>query len=248
MDFQETTRRIAERPLLDFGAILNNSLNLFKKVWVQGFVILLMTFFCMIPIYAIAYLPLLTMGIWNPEMLREEEPSVLMVLTLLAVLPIVLIGAITLSLGLMAAFVRICRSKDLNREDADDYFYFFKAGRLRKLVVLAAMYLGISFLGLLVCGLGMIYLIVPLSLVPAFVAFHEDWSPKEILQASFQLGNKNWLVIFGSLILLGFIAELGIFLCLVGVFFTAMLAKVPIYYMYKDGVGSTGEEGPYLQN
>lgn len=248
MDFKETLQKIAERPLLDFGNIFSNSLELFKKVWVQGFIILLLTFVCIIPVYILVYLPFVAMGVWNPELLQEEEPSALMVLTFLCVLPILLIGVTTLTLGLMAAFLRICRSKDLNLEEGDDYFYFFKNGRLRKLVVLAAMYLGISLLGFLACGLGILYLVVPLSLVPAFVAFNEECTPKEIIKASFQLGNKNWLVIFGLIILMGLLAELGFILCFIGVFFTAMLAKIPVYYIYKGGVGFESEGDRYLQN
>jgi len=33
------------------------------------------------------------------------------------------------------------------------------------------------------------------------------------------------------------IAELGVLLCFVGVLFTAMLAKIPVYFMYKDSIG-----------
>ena len=64
----------------------------------------------------------------------------------------------------------------------------------------------------------------------------------EIVKASIRLGNKNWFVIFGLIIVMGFIAELGIILCFVGIFFTAMLAKIPMYYMYKDGVGFSENE------
>ena len=58
-----------------------------------------------------------------------------------------------------------------------------------------------------------------------------------MVKASFALGNKNWLVIFGLVLVTGIVAELGFLLCCVGVLFTAMLSKVPTYYMYKDGVG-----------
>ena len=59
----------------------------------------------------------------------------------------------------------------------------------------------------------------------------------EIVKASFQLGNKNWLVIFGLIIVMGIVAELGIILCGIGLLFTAMLSKIPLYFIYKDGVG-----------
>jgi len=73
--------------------------------------------------------------------------------------------------------------------------------------------------------------------MPAFFAFNEELSPTEMLKASFQLGNKNWLVIFGLLIVMGLMAQLGILLCGIGILFTAILAKIPVYYIYNDGVG-----------
>lgn len=59
----------------------------------------------------------------------------------------------------------------------------------------------------------------------------------DTVKASFALGNKNWFVIFGLLVLVGLLAELGISLCCVGILFTAMLTKVPVYFMYKHRVG-----------
>lgn len=245
MNFETISRKIEENKLLEFGSIFSKSIELFKKVWVQGFITLLLTMVCILPFYLIAYIPIIAGGISDPEMLQHEELSLPVIIGLVVSTPILMIGIMTISLGLMAAFLRICRYKDENENRADDYFYYIKNGRLRKLVILASIYLGLSILGMLTCGIGLIYLVVPLSLVPAFLAFDENLSPMEIVKLSFQLGNKNWLVIFGLIIIMGIVAELGIILCFIGILFTAMLSKVPIYYMYKDGVGFTTEE--YLE-
>ena len=117
------------------------------------------------------------------------------------------------------------------------YFYFFKQGRLGKVFNLAVLMLGLGILGMLACGIGIFYLLVPLSLIPAFLAFNEELSAMEIVKASFTLGNRNWLVIFGLVVVMGILAELGFILCCIGILFTAMLGKVPAYYIYKDGVG-----------
>jgi len=53
-------------------------------------------------------------------------------------------------------------------------------------------------MGMLTWGIGLIYIVVPLSFIIAFLAFNEDLSDKKLVKASFRLGNKNWLVIFGS--------------------------------------------------
>ncbi|MFT6797418.1 MAG: hypothetical protein ACJART_002569 [Maribacter sp.] len=68
------------------------------------------------------------------------------------------------------------------------------------------------------------------------MSFNEELTAMEITKASFTLGNKNWLVIFGLVIIMGVLAEFGVILCGVGILFTAMLAKVPAYYIYKYGL------------
>ena len=156
-------------------------------------------------------------------------------------LPFVILAVITISLLLNAAFLRICRNKDLNLALSDDYFHYFKREYVLKALVLSLMMLGLMLLGLLACGLGIIYLVVPISLMPAFLAFEGGLSAKDIVKSSFSLGNKNWLVVFGLILIMGFIAELGVLLCFVGVFFTAMLAKIPVYFMFKDAVGFSSE-------
>ena len=248
MNFDSIIKRIEEKALLDFGSIFSNSIELFKKVWVQGFITLLLTFICMLPFYILIYVPLITAGITDPEMLQQEEMPTSVAIGMVLIMPIFLIGVMTISLALMAAFLRICKLKDLNESGNDDYFYFFKNGRLPKLFSLALIYFGVILVGMLTCGLGFIYAIVPLSLIPAFLAFNESLSAIEIVKASFRLGNKNWLVIFGLVIVMGIVAELGIILCFIGILFTAMLAKIPVYYIYKDGVGFSENEGLSLHN
>lgn len=242
MDFTTLTDKIEKSGSLDFGNIFSKSIELFKKVWVQGFITLLLTMVCILPFYLLIYVPLLILGISDPEMLQHEELSPPFVIGMVIAFPIVMFGIITISIALNAAFLRICKLKDLEEMGSDDYFYYLKGGRLRNVVILAMIYLGLTLLGMLLCGIGLIYMIVPLSLVPAFLAFNDELKPMEIVKASFQLGNKNWLVIFGLLIVMSFVAQLGVILCFVGVFFTAMLAKIPVYFMYKDSIGFPLEE------
>lgn len=229
--------KIEGRPSLDFGRIFNDSFTLFKEVWLQGFIVLLLTLLTIIPFYVLLYVPMIAMGITDPEALKQNEPPVMVLVGMAILLPIMLIGIMVFSTALTAAFLRICKQRDMALMADDDYFYFFKDGRLGRVFILALFAMGLSLLGALACGLGIIYLMVPISLFPAFIAFDDRLSAKEVVTASFTLGNKNWFVIFGLLVVMGFIAQLGTILCFVGVFFTAMLAKVPVYYMYKDGVG-----------
>lgn len=170
-------------------------------------------------------------------MLRNEDPPLMVVISLSVIMPIVYIGVFAFAMALNAAFLRMCRQKNLNETGDGDYFYFFKHGRLGKILVVSLVTLGLSVVGMMTCGIALIYFVVPISLFPAFLAFREDLSAMEVVKASFALGNKNWLVIFGLIIIVSLIAELGVLLCCVGILFTAMLSKVPTYFMFKHGVG-----------
>lgn len=237
MYLENITQRIKLKPDLSFGTIFSASIDLFKKVWLQGFITLLLMFVTILPFYIIFYLPMIALGITDPEAIRNSElpPMVAIAMGILA--PVFVIGAATFGLALNAAFLKICRQKDLDEELNADYFFFFREGRIVKVFKLALFTVGISILGMLACGIGLFYVIVPLSLMPAFLAYSEELDALEIVKASLTLGNKNWLVIFGLLFVMGIVAELGFLLCCVGILFTAMLCKIPTYFVFKDGVG-----------
>ena len=237
MNFTAVSERIRNSAHLDFGTIFSRSLELFKQVWVQGFITLLLTIVTMLPFYLIFYIPFIAAGISDPDMLRTEEVPPGVLIPMMVLFPFLMAVLMTITLAFNAAFLRICRQKDLNEKEREDYFHYFKGKYLGKCFVLSLMILGLSILGMLACGIGMIYLVVPFSLIPAFLAFEDNLSPMEIVKAGFLLGNKNWLVIFGLVFLMGLLAQLGILLCIIGVFFTAMLSKIPAYYIYKDSIG-----------
>lgn len=241
MNFTTLSNTIKESNPLDFGSIFSKSIELFKNVWLQGFIVVILTFVTIVPFYVLVYVPLLIAGVSDPEMLKSEQMPPVLLISMGVMVPLMLLGIMTVSLLLNAAFLRICRNKDLNLRIADNYFYYFKKTYVLKALLLSLLMLGLMLLGMLACGLGIFYLIVPISLMPAFLAFDGELTAMEIVKSSFFLGNKNWLVIFGLVIIMGLMAELGVFLCIVGVFFTAMLAKIPVYFMYKDAIGFSSE-------
>ncbi|NAY92153.1 hypothetical protein GTQ34_09495 [Muricauda sp. JGD-17] len=239
MNFAQISQKISESGALDFGKIFNETIELFKKVWLQGFITILLTMVVILPFYIILYVPMIAMGMMDPYSMDGNEIPPAFLVFLIVYYPIMLIGIVTFGMCLNAAFLRICRLKDLDGFGRDDYFYYFKKEYLYKAFILALIVTGLSILGMLTCGIGIIYLIVPMSLFPAFFAFDKELTAKEITKASFALGNKNWLLIFGLIVVLGLIAQLGIVLCFVGVLFTAMLSKIPVYFIYKEAIGIT---------
>tara|TARA_Y100001933_G_scaffold158611_1_gene156949 strand:+ start:8531 stop:9256 length:726 start_codon:yes stop_codon:yes gene_type:complete len=235
--FTNLSERIRQSAPVEFGTVFNNSVELFKKVWIQGFLTLVLTFVGILPFYILVYLPMIVMGISDPDSLENNELPPVFVGLMVLVMSMFIMGIMTVVICLNAAFLRICRKYDLNESGKDDYFFYFKRAYIIKALILSLIITGLSILGFLACGLGLIYLVVPMSLFPAFFAFEKELSAMEIVKAGFALGNKNWLMIFLLVIVAGLVSQLGAILCLVGVLFTAMFSKIPFYYIYKDAIG-----------
>jgi hypothetical protein len=81
------------------------------------------------------------------------------------------------------------------------------------------------------------YVMVPMSLILVIFAFNPDLSVKELIDIAFKMGNKIWLLTFGMLILAGIMSQLGSIACGIGVLFTIMFSKIPLYYIYKETIG-----------
>jgi len=237
MNFTNLSQRINQSAPVEFGTVFNNSVELFKKVWLQGFITLVLTFVSILPFYLMIYLPMIAMGISDPDAFDHKKMPPAFAGLMSLIMPIFSVGVMTVGVCLNAAFLRICRKYDLNESGKDDYFFYFKKEYLIKALILSLIMIGLSLLGLLACGLGIIYLIVPMSLFPAFFAFDKELSAMEIVKSGFALGNKNWLMIFLLVLVAGLVSQLGVILCLVGVLLTAMFSKIPVYFIYKDAVG-----------
>jgi len=152
MNLQDLTAKIMEHNPLDFGNIFGRSIELFKKVWLQGFLTLLLTFALILPFYILLYIPLISAGITDSEMLKSEEISPALAIAIL--FTVLLLGTMTISTALNAAFLRIFHLKDIGSTEADDYFFFLKNGRWKKSLVLGLFVFGLSVVGMVLCGIG----------------------------------------------------------------------------------------------
>ena len=231
---------------LEFGGIFNDSIELFKKTWVQGLVTLLLSVVLAIPVMMVFYIPLIFMGItdaytnsynaYDPYAQPDFSPIMIVVMGIMYIFLIVAMSAI--GFGLKAGFYRICKLKDMEEIGKEDYFYFFKKPYLGKTIKLALATTGISILAALLCVIPLIYAIVPLSYMVIFYAFNPDMSISDIINLSFKLGNKKWLITFGLLFIGGMLAGIiGFLMCFVGVYVTASFSYLPPYLIYKDIIG-----------
>jgi hypothetical protein len=236
--------KIERAPSLDFGTIFNQSIELFKKTWVQGLVMLLLTMLLMVPFYLIMYIPMIAMGYFNPETLNNMEEF-----NFLLFIPMGIFGLVfafftmVISFGMKASFYRICKLKDLNKAGSDDYFFYLKRPYLGKVISLSAATFGITIAALLLCVLPVFYVMVPVALMNVIFAFNPDLSTSEIIKAGFNLGNKKWLLTFGLIIISSFLAGIvGMLMCCIGIYVTSSFSYLPAYFIYKDSVGFDEKE------
>ena len=229
----------------DFGDVLSKSFELFKKVWLEGFVHLLISMLIIIPALLVAYIPMmgwiastgLSGGFDTYAGSQSEPPIMIMILTFLLFF-VVIVFAQVFSLAVSSHFFRVCKKEDTGSPiETGGYFAYLKEVGFMKMLILSFAMMGITFLAALLCYLPIFYVIVPVNLMMAIFAFHPNLSVSDIVKAGFKLGNKHWLIFFGLILVSGIIAQLGIIACGIGVLFTASYTQIVLYYMFKDTVG-----------
>lgn len=247
--YQLLESKIEQSKSFDFGDVLSRSIDLFKKVWVEGFVHLLIMMVISLPVIVLTYITMFVMfganyflaSGGNPDYMQNQDFDPVMIPSMVGFgLLILLVSAImqTFNISIMAHFYQVCKSKDLGTPlPQGGYFSYLKNGNFKKLLVLSFATMGIAVLAVLLCYIPLFYVIVPLTLLLVIYTFNPELTVKELLKASFKLGNKYWLMTFLLLLVSGFIAYLGVLACGIGMFFTAMFARLPLYYIYKDTIG-----------
>jgi len=240
---------------VDFGEILSKSFELFKKVWQEGLIHGLITMALMIPVIIIAYVPMVAILMNTPnyqydyynDYYNYNEPlmdyPVLWIVGFMLLFFALTFVAQTVVYGVIGHFFRVLKKADLGTdEDTGGYFVYLKGKHLKKIFVLSLATFGISLLAVLLCYLPIFYVLVPLKLFITIFVYNEDLSVSDIIKASFKLGHKFWLILFGLIFIAGTVAQIGLILCVVGYFATAYFVHVPIYYFYKDAIGFDQEE------
>ncbi len=230
---------------LDFGNVLNSCITLFKKVWLQGLLVLILNAALIFPLVFIMYIPMIFMGIISPESFNENQGiseldsvGVFAIIISVALAIVVSILGSALTVGLKAAYFKIARNKDLNINQSDDYFFFLKKRYLKKTIILSLIIIGVSIIALLLFILPIFYVLIPLSYVHVIYALNPDLSEKEIIKAAFALGNKKWFFTFLMVIVAWFLSTVvGFLMCVVGIYVTQQFINLPFYQIYKETIG-----------
>lgn len=246
-------QRIENSKPVDFGDILSKSFELFKTTWQEAFFHALVRLLVMIPFLIIVYVPIIPIYI---NMIRYGDPymdpyyyeyydynepfltySVLFWVGYMIVVLILSVIINVFNIAIVARYFKVLYREDTQSDIAVGGYFEYLKGNFGKLLLLSLATFGIAMLATLLCYLPLFYVLVPLQLILPIFAFNKELSVQDIIKASFKLGNKYWLTVFGLMIIAGLIAQLGLILCIIGVFITAFFVYIPIYYFYKDSVG-----------
>ena len=222
---------------LNFSVIFEQSVDLFKKVWLKGFITVFVIVACAVGINFLFGLFGLSPFAYNfkdgfdlESFSQHQTKSILY-----AVPQNIILSALTTAL--VGGFYRICKQVVLAENETDAYFYFFKPEYYSKLLMLGILYTGIATIAQLLYFVPYIYAFVPLSYFSIIFAMNPHLTEMEIVKASFKIGHKKWLITFGTMFVTGLLAMLGVLACFVGLLFTMCLVYLPVFFIYKEVVG-----------
>jgi hypothetical protein len=242
---QKILNKIQTSKSIDFGELFNESLGVFKKVWVQGLLLQLFSIIVMLPFMVSLYLPYFKYAIevdLNQEMTSSTDLSKALLedfgvslIWIYLLMFFVSIGSNILYLG----FYRVVKEMDHgNSFVMSDFFYFFKSRVLGKSIVVLLATTGISVLATLLCFFPIIYAVVPLMFILPVFAYNSHLSVSGIIKVSFALGNKKWGITFLMLILnCVLFYVITILTCGLGALFVSCFLYLPQYIIYKNVVG-----------
>lgn len=236
MNYSEILSKIQNAPYLDFGRILDASINMFKEVWLKGFlmVIVLAVF---IGVLSFLFTAIgLSPDPYSVTWYEDFNFYTYYTSNALYSLPQAIIIA-SVSIGLLAGFYRIVKQVDLNEMQKDDLFYYFSEGYISKIFMLGIMYALIATVAQLLFFIPYIYAFVPLSFFAVVFSNNPELTETEIVKLSFNIGTKKWLITFGLIFITGILGMLGMIACFIGVLFTMSIYFLPVYFVYRDVVG-----------
>lgn len=235
--YDAVKHKIENAPNLDFGNIISDAIELFKKVWVKGF---LMVLFIVIAAVILGFI-FQTIGLAvDPTILMEGVTAESLVQfysqNALYSLPQTILVS-TLTIALLAGFYRMCKHEVKGQTPNDEYFYFFQKEYFSKALMLGIIYAITAAVAQALFLLPYIYVFVPLSYFSIIFSNNPELSEMEIVKLGFALGNKKWFISFGTMIVCAILGCLGVIACFIGIILTISIAYLPVFLIYKDVVG-----------
>ena len=235
--FNSLEKKIENAKDLDFSSLFDSIIELFKKVWLKGFLVVLLVvafaFVVNIVFSLIGLAPTNNLPVAGFDF--DGFFSFYSETIIFSIPQTILISTITMAF--VAAYYRICKQVVLGKDVEDDYFYFLKKKYFSKLLMLGIIHTGIAVVAQFLFVIPYIYAFVPLAYFTIIFANNPNLSEGEIVKASFKLGNKKWLITFGTMFLSGLLGMLGIIACGIGILFTMSIIYLPVFFIYKEVIG-----------
>lgn len=244
MNLQEIQSKIENAKALDFGNLFNNSVELFKKSWLYGFLFQLFLLVLMLPFFIIFYVPFIMAmiaqaqtGQTDAEIYSEIFAGLTGLYLLIFIVGILAVAVI--QLALQAGLYRIIKNIDYGQEvKASDLFHFLKAKYFGGVTMIMIATVVVGLVAYLLCIIPIIYAVIPMSYFLVIYAFNPEMPTIDIVKASFKLGTKKWLLSFGLFFVLYLlIVVLVIVTCGIGSLFLSPFIYLPFYLIYKEVVG-----------
>jgi len=236
MNYLEIQSKIQNAQHLDFGKILNLTINMFKEVWLKGFLMILVLVISAVTLTF--FFNFIGIGP-DPFVVDYNEGFNLYsnyTSNAFYSLPQTILLS-SLIIGLLAGFYRICKQLDLNETQSEDLFYYFKGDYIRKIFMLGIIYSLIAVIAQSLYLIPYVYAMVPLSFFAVVFSNNPELTETEIVKLSFSIGTKKWLLTFGLILITGILGMLGIIACGIGLLFTMSIIYLPVYFVYRDVVG-----------
>ncbi|MGC6431697.1 MAG: hypothetical protein ACON5F_11695 [Jejuia sp.] len=237
-------QKINQAKELDFGTIFSEAFELFKKTWLQGFLLHLFSIVVMLPLILLFYVPFIGMiiaqqesGYNDPDVFNEFFAGMSIVYILFLIVGGFVLATVTYALT--ASYFRMVKKIDHGEEvKTSEFFHFLKAPYLKKIFLIMLVAILIAIPSALLCYIPLIYVIVPMTFFFIFFAYNPELSVGDIIKASFALGNKKWLITFGLLFVIYLIVlVLTMVTCGIGQLFVQSLLFHPAYLIYKHIIG-----------
>lgn len=241
---EQISEKVRKAKPLDFGDVFNQSIELFKKSWLYGFLFQIIIQVLALPFIVIFYIPFVLALVAQSESGQLDSgvysdifaglTGVSLIFFILGVLVLV-----TIQLALQAGLFRIIKNIDYGHEvKASDLFYFFKGKYFGSVALLMVAIIVVGLIASLLCLIPLIYAIIPMSYFVIVFAFNPTMSTVDIVKASFILGTKKWLLSFGLFLVIYLIIVVLIFLtCGLGSLFFPPFIYLPLYIIYREVVG-----------
>ncbi|MGC6431698.1 MAG: hypothetical protein ACON5F_11700 [Jejuia sp.] len=235
--YENLKDKVDNAPDMDFGDIINNAIELFKKVWLKGF----LTILILMVAGVVASLVFQAIGLAADVSILEQGISIESLSEFYSMSAIyslpqnILMSSI--SILLVSAFYRICKNEVLGLNESDNYFFYFTKDYISKALMLGIIHALITAVAQALFLLPYIYAFVPLAYFTIVFANNPDLKEVDMVKLSFALGNKKWLISFGTMFVCGIIGVLGIIGCGIGLLFTISIAYLPVFFIYKEVIG-----------